>query len=647
MLAVNNLTMRFAGEAIFSGISFMIKPKDRIGLTGKNGAGKTSLLKILNDELEASEGDVSKPGDCSIAYLPQHILFEDTGNTVLQEARSAFPEIVAIDAAMEKHTESLNKREDYESDAYQKIIQSVSELSERRALLNADSIEGQIEKTMRGLGFLPEDMQRNTAEFSGGWRMRIELAKLLLSQPDVLMLDEPTNHLDIESIQWLEDFLINYQGAIILISHDRLFLDHVTKRTLELELGNLYDYPASFSKYEIMREERLTLQKAALDNQQKKIADTERFVEKFRYKATKAKQVQSRVKQLEKTEKIEIEVTDNSKIHFRFPPAPRSGAIVIETKHLSKAYGDLQVLKNVNFILERGDKVAFVGRNGEGKTTLSRIIMKQLQFEQGELIHGHNLDIGYYAQNQDEMLDNNKTVFQTLDDEAVGDVRKNLRGILGAFMFSGDDIDKRVSILSGGERSRLALAKLLLKPHNLLMLDEPTNHLDIRSKDVLKQALQAYDGSLIIVSHDRYFLDGLADIVYEFKQKNIKQHLGGISAFIERRRIENLQSLNAAKHVKQAQKSATSGNGKQDYEVRKAKEKQRRKLQRRVDDAEKTVETHEQELAEIETLMSKPENANQEHFDKYHHLSKKLEQAMETWDKAQQALEKFDAENAE
>ncbi|MEA1872850.1 MAG: ABC-F family ATP-binding cassette domain-containing protein [Bacteroidota bacterium] len=645
MLAVNNLTIRFAGEAIFSGISFMIKPKDRIGLTGKNGAGKTSLLKILTGELEASEGDVSKPGNCSIAYLPQHILFKDTGNTVLQEARSAFPEIVAIDASMEKLTKSLNEREDYESEGYEKIIQSVSELSERRALLNADSIEGQIEKTMRGLGFLPGDMHRNTAEFSGGWRMRIELAKLLLSQPNVLMLDEPTNHLDIESIQWLEDFLINYQGAIILISHDRLFLDHVTKRTVELELGNMYDYPASFTKYEIMREERLTLQKAALDNQQKKIADTERFVEKFRYKATKAKQVQSRVKQLEKTEKIDIEVTDNSKIHFRFPPAPRSGAIVIETKHLSKSYGELQVLKDVNFILERGDKVAFVGRNGEGKTTLSRIIMKQLQFVHGELIHGHNLDIGYYAQNQDEMLDNNKTVFQTLDDEAVGDVRKNIRGILGAFMFSGDDIDKRVSILSGGERSRLALAKLLLKPHNLLVLDEPTNHLDIRSKDVLKQALQEYDGSLIIVSHDRYFLDGLTEIVYEFKQKNIKQHLGGISAFIERRRIENLQSLNAAKQIKQAQKSTSSGKGKQDYKAKKAKEKQRRKLQRLVDESEKNIETFEQELTELETLMAKPENANQEHFDKYHHLSQKLNQAMEVWDKVQQALEKFDEKN--
>ncbi len=645
MLAANNLTIRFAGEAIFSGISFMIKPKDRIGLTGKNGAGKTSLLKILNGELEASKGAVSKPGNCSIAYLPQHILFEDTGRSVLNEARSAFPEIVKIDASIEKLTESLNQREDYESEAYHEIIQSVSELSERRALLNADSLEGQIEKTMRGLGFRPKDMQRNTSEFSGGWRMRIELAKLLLSQPTVLMLDEPTNHLDIESIQWLEDFLINYQGAIILISHDRLFLDHVTKRTLELELGNLYDYPASFTKYEAMREERLAMQKSSLDNQQKKIADTERFVEKFRYKATKAKQVQSRVKQLEKTEKITIEVTDNSKIHFRFPPAPRSGSIVVETKHLSKSYGELQVLKNVNFILERGDKVAFVGRNGEGKTTLSRIIMKQLQFESGELIQGYNLSIGYYAQNQDEMLDNKKTVFQTLDDEAIGDVRKNLRGILGAFMFSGDDTDKKVSVLSGGERSRLALAKLLLKPHNLLVLDEPTNHLDIRSKDVLKQALQEYDGSLIIVSHDRYFLDDLADIVYEFKHKNITQHLGGVSAFIERRRIENLQSLNAAKQAKQGQKSSTSNSGKQNFEARKAKEKKRRKLQRRVDDAERTIETLEQEIAALEKLMAKPENANQEHFDKYHDLSHKLNLSMETWDEAQQALEQFDAEN--
>lgn len=643
MLAVNNLTIRFAGEAIFSGISFMIKPKDRIGLTGKNGAGKTSLLKVIHGELESSEGDISFPSDIQIAYLPQHILFEDTGNTVLDEAKTAFPEVLRIDKHINDLNQKLAERDDYESDAYQKIIQQVSELSERRALLNADSMDGLIEKTMKGLGFRPEDMHRNTAEFSGGWRMRIELAKLLLSQPEVLMLDEPTNHLDIESIQWLEEFLINYQGAIILISHDRSFLDAVTQRTIELDAGRLYDYPASYSRYEVMREERLTMQKAALENQQKKISETEKFVEKFRYKATKAKQVQSRIKQLERTEDINLDESDNSQIHFRFPPAPRSGTIVIETKSLSKAYGNLQVLKEVDFVLERGEKIAFVGRNGEGKTTLSRIILNQLDFESGEIKLGHNLSIGYYAQNQDEMLDNSKTVFQTLDDEAVGDIRKNLRGILGAFMFSGEDIDKRVSVLSGGERSRLALAKLLLKPHNLLVLDEPTNHLDIRSKDVLKQALLEYDGTLIIVSHDRYFLDGLADVVYEFKNRNIKQHLGGISAFLERRRLENLQALNQAKQQKAEKASKDNSNNKANYLERKEREKIKRKLQRKVNEAEEKIEKLETEIAALEEIMANPEKAEQSHFKQYESLTEELSQWMETWDNAQHELDEFEA----
>ncbi len=641
MLAVNNLTIRFAGEAIFSGISFMIKPKDRIGLTGKNGAGKTSLLKVINGELEASEGDISFPSDIQIAYLPQHIQFEDTGNSVLDEAKTAFPEVLRIDKHINELNQKLAERDDYESDAYQKIIQQVAELSERRALLNADSMDGLIEKTMKGLGFHPEDMHRNTAEFSGGWRMRIELAKLLLSQPEVLMLDEPTNHLDIESIQWLEDFLINYQGAIILISHDRSFLDAVTQRTIELDAGKLYDYPASYTRYEVMREERLTMQKAALENQQKKISETEKFVEKFRYKATKAKQVQSRIKQMERTEEINLDESDNSQIHFRFPPAPRSGTIVIETKSLSKAYGNLQVLKEVDFVLERGEKIAFVGRNGEGKTTLSRIILNQLNFESGDIKLGHNLSIGYYAQNQDEMLDNSKTVFQTLDDEAVGDIRKNLRGILGAFMFSGEDIDKRVSVLSGGERSRLALAKLLLKPHNLLVLDEPTNHLDIRSKDVLKQALLEYDGTLIIVSHDRYFLDGLADTIYEFKNRNIKQHLGGISAFLERRRLENLQALNQAKQQKAEKTSKDNSSNKANYLERKEREKVRRKLQRNVNEAEEKIEKLESEIATLEGIMANPEKAEQAHFKQYESLSEELFQWMETWDNAQHELDEF------
>ena len=500
-------------------------------------------------------------------------------------------------------------------------------------------MDGMIEKTMRGLGFENQDMPRNTAEFSGGWRMRIELAKLLLSQPEVLMLDEPTNHLDIESIQWLEDFLVNYPGAVVLISHDRRFLDAVTKRTIEIDMGKLFDYPAGYSEYEKMRKERIAMQLAAMENQQKKIAETEKFVEKFRYKATKAKQVQSRVKQLERTERIEIDQTDNSAIHFRFPPAPRSGTIVMETKQLSKSFGSLKVLEKIDFVLERGEKVAFVGKNGEGKTTLSRILLGQLEYNSGELKPGHNLSIGYYAQNQDEMLDNNKTVFQTLDDEARGEVRKELRNILGSFMFSGEDIDKKVSVLSGGERSRLALAKLLLEPHNLLVLDEPTNHLDIRSKDVLKNALREYDGSLIIVSHDRYFLDGLANTVYEFRNRNIRQHIGGISAFLQRRKIENMQALERAKQKKLSTKQGSSSDNKVNYLAKKEQDKKLRKAQKKVDEAEALIEKLENRQTELEKLLSNPENANAETFSEYEDVQNQLTQAMENWDALQARLD--------
>ncbi len=639
MLAINNLTIRFAGDALFSGISFMIRPKDRIGLTGKNGAGKTTLLKIINGEMEASEGEVSKPNDCKIAYLPQHISFEDKGISVLDEVKSAFSEIKVVELCLNQLNDTLVSRQDYESDAYRKIIQEIAELSEKLNLLGADSIAGKIEKTMRGLGFEKSDMTRNTAEFSGGWRMRIELAKLLLSQPEVLMLDEPTNHLDIESIQWLEDFLVNYSGAVLLISHDRQFLDTVTKRTLEIDSGKLYDYPVSYTKYEIMRQERMSMQTSALENQAKKIAETEKFVEKFRYKASKAKQVQSRMKQLEKLDAIDVDETDSSAIHFRFPPAPRSGTIVMETKKLCKSYGNLKVLENIDFILERGNKVAFVGRNGEGKTTLSKILLGQLDYNSGELIPGHNLSIGYYAQNQDEMLDNNKTVFQTLDDEARGEVRKELRNILGSFMFSGEDIDKKVSVLSGGERSRLALAKLLLEPHNLLVLDEPTNHLDIRSKDVLKKALQTYDGSLIIVSHDRYFLDGLTDTVYEFRNRNIRQHLGGVSAFLERRRIEEIQAIEHEKRSKQAVKKSEVSDNKLSYLAKKEQDKKIRKAQRKLDEIEAHIEALEKRQVELENLLANPENANPEIFTEYENLQTELSETMDAWDAAQTELD--------
>jgi ATP-binding cassette, subfamily F, member 3 len=638
MLSVNNLTIRFSGEAIFENISFMVKPKDRIGLTGKNGAGKTTLLRIINDEIPSSEGTVSKPKDCKIAYLPQHIAFYDKGISVLNELRTAFPEILEIEAKSLKLNNALVNRTDYESESYQKLIQDISEIAERSALLNADSINGEIEKTIKGLGFKTSDIHRNTAEFSGGWRMRIELAKLLLSKPNVLMLDEPTNHLDIESIEWVEEFLVNYPGAVVLISHDRQFLDTVTERTIELELGKLYDYPASYSQYETMRQERITQQKAAYENQQKKLEETENFVERFRYKSTKAKQVQSRIKQLDKAERIEIEQTDISKIHFRFPPAPRAGTIVLESINLQKSYGNHLVLNKINFTLERGEKVAFIGKNGEGKTTFARILNGELSFNAGELKTGHNLSIGYYAQNQDEMLDNQRTVFQNLDDIAVGDVRKNIRGILGSFMFSGEDIDKKVSVLSGGERSRLALAKLLLKPHNLLILDEPTNHLDIHSKDVLKQALQEYDGSLIIVSHDRYFLDGLCDTVYEFRNQNIKQHLGGISRFLEYRKLENMRELNSNTSKSQNQKSKTSLSSKNEYLARKELTKQIRKVEKEIEKAEHEISLIENKLSEIESILSKPELADSSHYDEYDKLNKSLIHWMEIWDEQHKSL---------
>lgn len=640
MLAVNNLTLRFAGEAIFSGISFMIRPKDRIGLTGKNGAGKTSLMKILIHEIEASEGNISISPDKSIAYLPQHILFQDLGRTLLEELRTAFPEIIKLENTIESINQEISIREDYESEEYRNLIQKLSESTERASFLNIDSINGKIEKTVKGLGFQTTDLNRNTAQFSGGWRMRIELAKLLLQQPDLLMLDEPTNHLDIESIGWLEDFLISYPGAVMLISHDRLFLDNVTKRTIEIDLGKLYDYPAAYSKYEIMRAERISMQLSAKDNQQKKIADAERFVERFRYKATKSKQVQSRIKQLEKTESINIDNTDNSSIHFRFPPAPRSGTIVIDCKKLSKSYGELTVLNGIDLTVERGEKIAFVGKNGEGKTTLVKLILNQITQESGELKTGHNLDIGYYAQNQDEMLDSNKTVFQTLDDEAVGEVRKQVRNILGSFMFTGEDIDKKVSVLSGGERARLSLAKLLLKPRNLLILDEPTNHLDIASKDVLKRALLEYDGTLMIVSHDRYFLNGLVDTVYEFRNKNVKQHLGGINVFLERRKLENMRELNASKQQKKNQKNnLDTSDNKTNYLAKKEQEKIVRKAQRKVEAIESKIEEVERKLAELEIIIANPDKFNQDHFSEYENLQKKQAELLEDWDKAQEKLE--------
>ncbi|MFQ3579704.1 MAG: ABC-F family ATP-binding cassette domain-containing protein, partial [Bacteroidales bacterium] len=499
MISLNNITVRFGAFELFSGISFMINQRDRIGLVGKNGAGKSTLLKLISGEFSPSEGNISKPSEISIGYLPQQLILQNNNNSVLEEAKLAFSEFLKLQEELDELNIKISTATDFENEEYLKAIERISFLTEHLSIHGLNSIEADTEKVLKGLGFSSEDLKRKVTEFSGGWRMRIELAKILLKNPDLLLLDEPTNHLDIEAIQWLEEFIADYRGAVVVISHDRAFLDNVTTRTIELNLGKIYDYKVSYSQFKELQQERIKQQLASYENQQKLIKDTEEFIERFRYKATKANQVQSRIKQLEKLEIIEVDELDNSRLNIKFAPAPRSGDVVVETKDLTKYYGDKLVLKDINLVVERGEKIAFVGRNGEGKTTLSRIITGELDYE-GVLKIGHNVKIGYFAQNQDELLNPELTVFETLDKVAVGDIRTKLRDILGAFLFSGEDIEKKVKVLSGGEQSRLSLAKLLLEPYNLLVLDEPTNHLDMRSKDILKDALKKFDGTLILVS---------------------------------------------------------------------------------------------------------------------------------------------------
>ncbi|MFC2104646.1 ribosomal protection-like ABC-F family protein, partial [Bacteroidota bacterium] len=617
MISVDQLTVEFGGFQLFNEVSFLINPKDRIGLVGKNGAGKSTLLKIFVGEQVPTKGNVTVPSDISIGYLPQNMVIKD-GRTVFEESREAFSEVLKLDNKIKKINNQLSDRTDYESKEYLKLIHDLTEASDRYQLLGGGSIEANIEQTLIGLGFKATDFNRPTSEFSGGWRMRIELAKILLQKPNVLLLDEPTNHLDIEAIQWFEDFLKDYPGAVVLISHDRAFLDNITKRTVEISLGKLFDYNVSYSKYEVLRKERREQQLAAYRNQQKLIGDTEEFIERFRYKATKAVQVQSRIKQLEKIDRIEVDDLDTSAINIKFPSAPRSGDLVVRTKDITKQYGDLTVFKDIELTITRGEKIAFVGRNGEGKTTLSRIIVGDLDYS-GELKIGHNVSVGYFAQNQDELLDERKTVFQTIDDVAVGDVRTKIRDILGAFLFSGEDIDKKVKILSGGERSRLAMAKLLLKPYNLLVLDEPTNHLDMRSKDILKHALKAFEGTLILVSHDREFLDNLVEKVYEFRDQRIREHIGGIYDFLRRRKLENLKELERKEKLVSHKKQKTQSDNKLTYLERKEFEKQIRKLENKVNASESKIEEIELELEQISKLLSDPEKMNNdpELFTKY------------------------------
>ena len=603
MISIQNLSIHFTGQDLFTDINFLIREKDRIGLVGKNGAGKTTLIRIIAGLEQPSHGGVVMSDDVTVGYLPQEKNIHST-KTVLEETMTAFEEYHQIEKKLAQLQEDLSERTDYESDSYQKLCERMSALNDRLALIGGHSIEGEAEQILVGLGFDHDDMQREMNEFSNGWQMRVELAKILLRKPKLLLLDEPTNHLDIESIQWLEGYLKNYYGAIFMVSHDRAFLDHITIRTIEISGGKIYDYKCAYSEFVERREERIDMQKAAFDNQQREIKEIEAFIERFRYKATKAKQVQSRVKQLEKMDVVEIDDRDKSVMHFKFPPAPHSGKVTLELSHVSKSYGEKNILNDINLLIPRGEKIAFVGRNGEGKSTLAKIICGVLDHT-GEVKLGHEVKIGYYAQNQQDMLDPEKTVFETLDDVATGDMRVKVKSLLGAFLFSGETIDKKVKVLSGGEKARLSLAKMLLFPTNLLVLDEPTNHLDMLSKDILKSALLQFDGTLIVVSHDRDFLQGLTTKVYEFKKPHIKEYIGDIYDFLEEKRLKELDDLNRQQKVQQQQAPVVSQN-KIDYEAKKADDREKRRVEKEIKKLEEQIDALEKELATLDEIMANP-----------------------------------------
>ena len=655
MISIEGLTVEFGGFTLLDGLSFVVNKKDRIALVGKNGAGKSTLLKILAGLQQPTSGTVSVPRDTTIGYLPQQMQLEDT-RTVREEAEQAFAHIHETEAEIDRINRELSARTDYESDAFRALIERMTNLTDRLRLMGGTSYQAELERTLIGLGFTREDFERPTAEFSGGWRMRIELAKLLLRRPDVLLLDEPTNHLDIESIQWLEGFITTSANAVLLVSHDRAFINNTTRRTLEIELGHIYDYKVSYDQYVELRRERREQQQRAYDNQQKMLADTEAFIERFRYKATKAVQVQSRIKQLARVERIEVDAEDTAMLHLRFPPAPRSGSYPVIIEGLAKSYGAHVVFSGATFTIHRGDKVAFVGKNGEGKSTLVKCIMGEITDYEGTLKLGHNVRIGYFAQNQAQLLDESKTVFETIDYVATGDIRTKIRDILGAFMFGGEAADKKVRVLSGGERSRLAMIRLLLEPVNLLILDEPTNHLDMRSKDVLKDALRDFDGTLIVVSHDREFLDGLVDKVYEFGHGRIREHLGGIYDFLERKKMENLRelerrntsvspSLSAAITPKEMHAAPERSAQKLSYEEQKEQARRLRKLEKAVADSEREIANMERKISELEARMATPEGAaDASLFAEHDNLQKALSDAMDHWAKATEAL---DAEKKE
>lgn len=648
MISLDNLTVSYGGWTLFDNISFLINPKDRIGLVGRNGAGKTTLLRIITGEQQPTSGHVTLNGECTIGYLPQTMRVADT-TTLAEETAKAFDEVLRLEAEIASLTREIAERTDYESAGYEQLLHRLNDAQDHYHILGGDTREADIEKTLLGLGFKRTDFGRATSEFSGGWRMRIELAKLLLRRPSIFLLDEPTNHLDIESIQWLEEYLKNYNGAVLLISHDRAFLDNVTNRTVELSLGKVTDYKVSYSKYVVLRAERRAQQMAAYENQQRMIEKTEEFIEKFRYKPTKSNQVQSRIKQLER---LEIEEEDLSTLNIKFPPAPRSGQIVAEINEAGMSFGTKHVFSGANFIIEKGDKIALVGRNGEGKTTLARMLIGQLTPTEGSVRLGANVNIGYYAQNQDDLMDGEFTVYDTLDRVAVGDIRTRLRDILGAFLFRGEDIDKKVKVLSGGERARLAMARMMLEPRNLLILDEPTNHMDMRSKDILKSAIMKYDGTVVVVSHDREFLDGMVQKVYEFRDGGVKEYLGGIYYFLEKRKLESLQEIErrdapakpaanpAAKSAAQpAANRDAAASGKLTYEQRKEQEKQLRKLRRAVETVEAELAEIEKQIAAYDAKFAAATEYNEADYKAYNDLKARYDHQMHEWEKASYELE--------
>ena len=677
MISLDNLTVSYGGWTLFDNISFLINPKDRIGLVGKNGAGKTTLLRIITGEQQPTSGAVTLNGDCTIGYLPQTMRVADT-TTLVEETAKAFGEVLRLEAEIDALTREIAERTDYESAAYEQLLHRLNDAQDHYHILGGETRDADIEKTLLGLGFKRSDFGRATSEFSGGWRMRIELAKLLLRRPSIFLLDEPTNHLDIESIQWLEEYLRGYNGAVLLISHDRAFLDNVTNRTVELSLGKIYDYKVSYSKYVVLRAERRAQQLAAYENQQRMIEKTEEFIEKFRYKPTKSNQVQSRIKQLERLERLEVEEEDLATLNIKFPPAPRSGQIVAEIRDAGMSFGEKHVFSGANFTIGKGDRIALVGRNGEGKTTLARMLVGQLTPTEGSVRLGANVNIGYYAQNQDDLMDGEFTVYDTLDRVAVGDIRTRLRDILGAFLFRGEDIDKKVKVLSGGERARLAMARMMLVPRSLLVLDEPTSHMDMHSKEILKNAIMKYDGTVVVVSHDREFLDGMVEKVYEFRDGGVKEYLGGIYYFLEKRKIESLREIErrdpspkgaaakgaagndsgagsaagrGAAGTKAAAKSgpvkssaaeesakAVSA-GKASYEQRKEQEKLLRKLRRNVETIEAELADIEKRIAEYDARFAAATAYDEADYKAYNELKTRYDRQMHEWEKASYELE--------